>query len=268
MQLGIGSYTFPWSLGVEGYLMPSQPMTIADLIRLAEEHHLPLIQIADNVPLHKYTESELEAVRDLAHEKGVKLEIGTRGTDPDLLRRYISIGQYLDAKLLRTIITELDFTAAEEQIKAVLLDLEHADITLAIENHGLQSTRTLAGMFDRLNHSLVGCCIDTVNSFSALDMPDRVIEDLTPYVVNLHIKDFEIQRIDHMMGFQITGTAAGSGRLNIPNVLEKIRSIGRSPTCILELWTPYTNSVDETTIKEREWFMQSIAYLNSIDFSG
>ena len=55
----------------------------------------------------------------------------------------------------------------------------------------------------------VGICLDTVNSFGSLEGPEVVIETLAPYTVNLHIKDFDIRRTDHNMGFTIFGTPAG-----------------------------------------------------------
>src|SRR5690606_3569107 len=109
--------------------------------------------------------------------------------------------------------------------------------------------------------SFLGCCMDTVNSFSALDAPDRVISDLMPYLVNLHIKDFDITRIDHQMGFVVLGKPAGYGKLNIPQLFEAMRSNGRKANAILELWPPYQGSVEKTVALENEWLEQSLEYL-------
>jgi L-ribulose-5-phosphate 3-epimerase UlaE len=63
------------------------------------------------------------------------------------------------------------------------------------------------------------------------------------------------------MGFEVVGTPAGSGRLDIPRLLQIIKSHGKQPTAILELWTPYTNSVEETIQLEQAWLKQSLDYL-------
>lgn len=165
---------------------------------------------------------------------------------------------------MRTLITEADITKAEEEIRQVLPQFINAEVVIGIENHGLHKTKQLIQLFDNINSSNLGCCLDTVNSFGALEAPDRVIEDLIPYIVNLHIKDFDIQRIDHQMGFQVIGTPAGSGRLNMNEVILKLNKAKKTPTAILELWTPYSSSVEETIQKEQTWFKQSLDYLQKL----
>ena len=83
--------------------------------------------------------------------------------------------------------------------------------------------------------------MDTVNSFSALDSPDRVAEDLVPYLSNLHIKDFDITRVDHQMGFIVLGKPAGYGKLNIPALLERIRGQNRIRPLYWSLDSIYRN---------------------------
>lgn len=265
MQLGFGSYTFTWSFGVDGFPPPSRPMSVRGLIELAAQKELSIVQLADNVPLNTYDWAELEAIRSFADEKGVTLEVGTRGTSTEHIRNYLEIARALGSSIIRTIATEPDLSQAEVEIATVLPQLERDGIALALENHGLHTTKQLKSLFQRFDHPLIGCCLDTVNSFSALDMPDRVVDDLAPFTINLHMKDFEIRRIEHQMGFVITGTPAGSGRLDIPRILNAIRSAGRRPTCILELWTPFDGSIDKAVEMEREWFETSLIYLKSLN---
>ncbi len=37
-----------------------------------------------------------------------------------------------------------------------------------------------------------------------------------PFTVNLHVKDFIIQRVGHQMGFTVTGTPLGKGMIQLP----------------------------------------------------
>jgi 3-oxoisoapionate decarboxylase len=53
-------------------------------------------------------------------------------------------------------------------------------------------------------------------------------------VVNLHVKDFTIRRHQHMLGFEVEGTPAGQGMLNIPWLLGRLRDFGCNPNAILE----------------------------------
>ncbi|TBL76526.1 sugar phosphate isomerase/epimerase family protein [Paenibacillus thalictri] len=266
MKLGIGSYTLTWSVGIPKYEKPESPLTMEQLIHIAHDNGLELVQIADNVPLHLLSDEELDDILRTAQKLNVTLEIGTRGTAPQHLLKYAEIAQKLNCTLLRTIITEPETTVAEAHIREVLPQLEAFGIVLAIENHGLHTTHQLAGLFDRLNSPFAGCCLDTVNSFSALESPDQVIQALLPYVVNLHVKDFEIKRAEHQLGFIVQGAPAGKGRLDIPGLLALLNKLGKQPNVILELWTPYAGTIGETVRLEQAWLEESLDYLKQFPF--
>jgi 3-oxoisoapionate decarboxylase len=80
-------------------------------------------------------------------------------------------------------------------------------------------------------------------------------------VVNLHVKDFSIQRASHMMGFSIEGQPAGRGRLNVLWLLEALHGKGRNPNAILELWTPPDADLAATIAREASWARESVHYL-------
>ena len=107
----------------------------------------------------------------------------------------------------------------------------------------------------------MGICLDTVNSFGALECPEQVIAELAPFTINLHYKDFTIERLSHMMGFQITGTPAGKGMLDTEKLLSILKEKECASSVILELWTPFTETVETTILKESKWAEESIKYL-------
>lgn len=263
MKLGISTYTCTWAIGVPAYERPQFPMTAKGLLEEAKRLGLSLVQYADNLPLHELPEEELEALVRQAREWKIELEVGTRGTAPALLRTYLELALRTDSKMVRTLIVDPDLSEPERHISEALPAFEAAGVTLAIENHGLHTTQHLTALFRRLGSPALGCCLDTVNSFGALETPDKVIRELAPYVVNLHVKDFDIQRIDHQMGFAITGTPAGNGRLDMDFLLAELAANGKSPNAVLELWTPYAGSVEETIRIERDWREQSVPYLKT-----
>lgn len=282
MRLGISSYTLTWSIGVPGYEPPDRPLTGPELIRITRESGLDLLQIADNMPLHRMHAAELDELRRTADDCRVELELGTRGTEPEHLLRYLELAGLLGAGLVRSLVTVTDLALAEAQLREVLPRFEAANVVLALENHGLQTAEQLAGLFRSIGRPHLGCCLDTVNSFGALEGPEPVIRALMPHLRNLHLKDFDVRRVDHMMGYTIMGTPAGQGRLDIPRLLASaadgaVKSdkadksqvfTPRPPTAILELWTPFTRSVVDTIRLEREWFRQSLDYLRGLGFAG
>jgi sugar phosphate isomerase/epimerase len=241
-------------------------MRIADLLERASALKVDVVQIADNLPLHTLDSAELGDARDQAADLGVAIEIGTRGVEPAHLLRYLSLAAQFDAVLLRTLTASAEsqpsLEQAEKWIREVLPKFEDQGITLGLENYETYSCRELAALVRRLDSRRVGVCLDTVNSLGALETPDRVVETLAPLTVNLHIKDFIIDRVPEKMGFVVSGASAGSGRLDIPWLLGQMPS-GKNVTAILEQWPPLKDSIEATVAMEQEWAERGVQYLRS-----
>ncbi len=267
MRLGIGSYTYTWAVGVPGH-PPGRPMTANDLLDRAVQLGVRVVQFADNLPLDLLSPVELESLDLHTRELGISVEVGTRGIAPKHLARYIEIASFLRSPILRVIVDSGEHRPGEDETVELLLgmvpQLRKAGICLAIENHDRFRVRSLARIVERLGSMHVGICLDTVNSFGALEGPDTVVETLGPWTVNLHVKDFAIERVSHAMGFVVEGRPAGRGRLNVPWLMERLRAFGRDPNAILELWTPPGAVLEETIAREAEWAVDSIKYLRSL----
>jgi hypothetical protein len=95
-----------------------------------------------------------------------------------------------------------------------------------------------------------------------LETPKEVVENLGPFTVNLHIKDFVIDRVPQMMGFVVSGAPAGAGRLEIPWLLKQIAPQGNT-SAVLEQWPPLLETVEATIANERNWAEQGVKYLRS-----
>jgi sugar phosphate isomerase/epimerase len=264
MRLGIGSYTFTWAIGIPGYPTPERKLTALELMQKAAELNVQLIQICDNLPLHLLTPRELLELKEAAEKAEITIEVGTKGIEPDHLRGYLKIAKFLNSDLLRVILHKengiLDIEDALSTLKQVIPDLENFNIKLAIENHERHSVKDLAYLVKQLDSRFVGICLDTVNSFGALEAPEQVIKELAPYVINLHYKDFIIKRIDSMLGFEILGSPAGQGMLDGRKLKQHLEGESNC-SVILELWTPFTASVEQTIEREKQWAKESIEYL-------
>jgi L-ribulose-5-phosphate 3-epimerase UlaE len=92
----------------------------------------------------------------------------------------------------------------------------------------------------------------------------EVVRTLAPFTINLHLKEFVIRRVSHKMGFVVEGLPAGEGMLNIPNLLDAIEKTGKCKSAILELWTPPSETIEETIRKENDWAEQSIVNLKKL----
>lgn len=241
-------------------------------LELARSLGLCLVQIADNLPLHPLSSREMEELRDRARAWGIEMEVGTRGLQPENLARYREIARFFHSPILRVVIDAADFRPDREEILGILSrELPHfaeRDITLAIENHDRFKARELASIVEAADNPAVGICLDMANSLGALEGVDQVVDALLPHVVNLHVKDVRIERLDHAMGFFVEGTPAGRGMLDTPGIVERIRrrerETGRTCNAILELWPPPEADIGKTIEKEQSWIRESVGYLRTL----
>lgn len=268
MEVGIGSYCLTWAIGVNGYPEPDHPLNEGGLLDLASQLGVKRVQFADNMPLHHLDADMLKRLSNQAKQCGIALEVGTRGSAPSLLLQYLDIAAILDAKLVRTLLTEPDLEICRADLAEVLPAYAAADVELALENHGLHTSYDLSDLIRGIGNPVLGCCLDTVNSFGSLEGPEQVIRNLAPHVINLHLKDFVIRRHPHRMGFEISGAPAGQGRLNIPQLWATVKAAAaaagrQEPGVILESWVPWQGSTTDTIRLERQWLEESLIWLRT-----
>ena len=272
MRAGLSSYTFPWAVGIPGR-EPAQPLSALDLLRIASELGVGVVQLADNTPLDELDEPELGHLETFASEHGIAVELGTRGIGDHLIH-YADLAVRLGSPFVRVVVDKgRDEPTADEAIKR-LSRYEDAfaerGLRLAIENHDRFTTTQLLDVLSKLG-DWTGICLDTVNSLGVLEPPNQVLAALGPRAINVHLKDFTIQRHGHALGFEVVGTPLGQGRLDVPGLIAALEGWGGSKTAILELWTPPETSVDLTIAKEYSWALASLSYLRtstSLEFAA
>ncbi len=265
MKLGIGSYTFGWAVGVKGS-EPDSPLDACGLLDWASRQGINVVQICDNLPLHEIDSNRLAGLAVKASEAGIQLEIGTRRMDPDRLARYLVIARKLGAKLLRVVIDEGEYRPSPDSVVSILREMAPTlgEITLGIENHDRFGARILDKIIEAAASERIGICLDTANSLGAGEGVEQVLETLARHTVNLHIKDFSVERIPCQMGFTVTGRPAGAGMLEIGRLLDSVQRFGRCQSAILELWTPPEPTVAATIAKEARWAAQSLTFLKPL----
>jgi len=265
MQPGISSYTYTWAIGVPGKV-PQNPMTIFQLVEKAAELGVPVVQVADNLPLDRFSETELIRIKKYAEDLNVGIEVGARGMTPGNLKKYLELALFFESPILRFVIDcpgfEPDLEEIHQIIKKAVPLLEQNKIILAIENHDRFKAAEFAAMVEKSGSSCTGICLDSVNSLGAAEGLETVISRLAPLTVNLHVKEFSVKRVFHKMGFIIEGCPLGQGMLPLPELVQLVSSRCRS--AILEQWTPPEDTIEKTIEKEAFWAEQSIDYLKGI----
>jgi sugar phosphate isomerase/epimerase len=267
MKIGLSSYTYTWAVGVPGS-MPGNTLSPIDLVDKAASYNLGLIQIADNLPLEMLSEQQKDELRKYAERKGISIEMGGRGLTPEHTMNCLNTAKHLNSSILRMVIDargfEPDLQTIISIIRELIPELNSRNIRLAIENHDRLKAREFEKIILAAGSDMVGICLDSVNSMGAGEGFETVSEILLPYTINLHIKDFTIQRVPHKMGLIIGGAPAGKGMLNIAGLINKLAATKRCQSAILELWTPPENTIEATILKEEQWADESIKYLKSI----
>jgi sugar phosphate isomerase/epimerase len=268
LEFGIGSWSFPWAIGANAAQVPRVRLDAVGLVERARALGVGLVQFADNLPLDALSQTELVAVRAKAADAGVAVEVGTRGVEPEHLTQHLELARFFGSRLVRTLTgrpgAPIPLARAEEQLRAVLPAYEQAQVSIALENYEVDRVADLAAMLKRIDSPWIGICLDTVNALGALEGAEHVVDTLAPFVLNVHLKDFDIVRLPHMMGFTVTGRPAGSGKLDVPWLMEKLLRAGRRPSAVIELWTPFTETLGRTIEIEEEWAQESIRYLRTL----
>lgn len=264
MKPGISSYTYTWAIGVPGS-MPENPMTIYQLIEKAAELDVPVLQVADNLPLNQFSEAELLKIRNFADGLNIQIEVGSRGMTSENLLRYLELARFFRSTILRFVIDGPGLEPSLEEIHSIVQqvvpELEKLNICLVIENHDRLLAREFVEIVEKSGSKNVGICLDTVNSMGAGEGLETVIGLLAPLTMNLHVKEFSIRRVSHKMGFVIEGVPLGKGMLPVAELISKVST--RCQSAILEQWTPPEPTIQETIRKENEWAIESINFLNN-----
>jgi 3-oxoisoapionate decarboxylase len=267
VKLGISTYAYTWSIGVKGYT-PRDPVTAGQFLQNAARLNIPVVQIADNLPLHLLPDTEIDALADSAVRLGIQVEVGTRGIAAPHLRQYLALAQRFNSPILRVVMDAPGQHYSPEEALRVLRPqraaFEQAGVMLAIENHDRLPAAVLARMVQDLGPTWAGACLDTVNSLGVPEGPAAVVEALGPWVVNLHVKDFAVARAPHLMGFTVEGRPAGRGQLDVPWLLRSLGAHGRQFSAILELWTPPEATLEQTIETEQRWVRESIEFLGPL----
>ena len=264
MKIGLGTYALAWSIGVPGH-PPEKPMDIYQFLDFAHDLGFRLVQVADNLPLHQFTQDELNKILERSDSLGIEIEVGTRGMTLENIRQYLDIALMFRSPLLRTVIDVQGFEPSLDEIHKILeelkSDLEGSGIKLAIENHDRLRSSEFLEIIQSADSEYVGICLDTVNSIGADEGFETVFSHLAPHTINLHLKDYIIKRKSHMMGFDIEGAPAGMGRMPVKEILIDLEVFGKCHSMILELWPPPVDNLKETILKEQEWVRKSAHYL-------
>ncbi|MFC1761441.1 sugar phosphate isomerase/epimerase family protein [Planctomycetota bacterium] len=269
-EFGISSWSYPWAIGVAKGPQPDQPLSALGLLEKAKALNVPIVQIADNLPLEKLSAEEIQALASFAKDQGIRIEVGTKGIEPDHMLRFLDLAQILGSPIVRTLPAlfgvRVPIEEVEKSLCQVLDAYQAAGVVIVLENQEAYRADEYADIMARVNHPHLRICLDLSNALGAMEGPAHAMERMGPYCGNLHFKDVVIIRSKTLMGFAVEGRPSGQGSIPIHWMLDQVQGYGHCPSVIVELWPPFQETLAETIVMEEDWVRQSVEFMRTLDW--
>lgn len=255
MRLGFTSFIYRYAIGTPEF-PAARPLDPFGVLERAAAQGAQVVQYCENLPLDALDRAQLVRLLRRAAELGVAVEVGTRGTDIAHLKRQVDLAERVGGRHLRVVLGESDAQVVEHTLAALAPHLHQRGITLAIENHADLPGPALASILQRLNDPALGTCLDTANSLGLLEMPGQTAAALAPFVVQVHLKDYAVDKAP--IGYHITGRQLGQGWLNLRGLLRRVQAAGRLFDVYLEQWMDPLPTLEATLAEEERWIGEGL----------
>lgn len=178
----------------------------------------------------------LKKVRQRAEELGMYLEVLTSLPKEDTtpFENTVKAAREAGALGLRAVCLggrRYETFSALDQWKAFVTDskariartvpiLDKHRLPLGLENHKDWTMEEMVPLMKQYSSEYFGACIDFGNNIALLDDPMDVIESLTPFVINTHIKDMGVE--EYPDGFLLSEVPLGQGILDLKRIVGMI----------------------------------------------
>lgn len=263
MTIGLGTYAFFW----QWQTTAARPLSLVDMIDRTADWDVELFQICDYPPIEDHDDDALGALRRHASDRGVALELGTRGVRPEHLTNYLRMAKTLGVTLVRSMINSADHRPSVDEAISLLRQVapvyEAAGVTLALETYEQIPVRDLVRIVEAVDSPALGICLDPGNCVAGLELPVTTVELTAPYVRNIHVKDFAFSRRDGWVGFTLAGCPLGEGLLDYRHLVDTVRADERGLNQIIEHWLPWQGDSASTIDTENQWNLHNLHYLRS-----
>ncbi len=296
-RLGMHTYTLhffgfgeSWGFGKDYYF--EQVMSLYELMDRAVEWELDGLQITkvDLLTTSKekpFSQKNLEKVAQAAKEHGLFLEFNASfhaGSDSRVNctpEEALNIGHYLDAEMVKF---SLDIRRPRElygscmhphvmrqmsdrydEFMKVMPLIDKYGMQIAIENHTDTFADEIIWLVNRLNHPLIGTCVDTMNSLQVIENPYYAMERMLPRANCCHFSD-DIIVVDPL-GVHDIGAPHGQGSMDCPAMLTQIREKSSMDKIIFEneiAFKSLNEPIEEARTREMKACEESVRYLRDV----
>jgi len=296
LRLGMHTYTLhffglgeSWGFGKDYYF--EQTMSLYELMDRAVAWELDGLQITKvdlltTAEKEPFSKENLRKVAKAAKERDLFLEFNSSfkaGSDSRVnctAREALEIGHELGAELVKF---SLDIIRPKElygscmhpdvmrqladrydEFKEVIPLIEEYGMQIAIENHTDTFADEILWIVDKLNHPLIGTCVDTMNPLSVIENPYYAMERMLPQAYCCHFSDDRIY-VDPL-GVHDVGAAHGQGSMDCPKMIAQIRENSPMEKIIFENEIAFKSTdepIEEARARELAACEESVRYLRN-----
>lgn len=297
LRLGMHTYTLhffgfgeSWGFGKDYYF--DQVMSLYELMEKAEEWQLDGLQITKVDLLatgaeEPFSAENLKKVAQAAKKHGLFLEFNSSfhaGSDSRVnctVREALQIGHALEAELVKF---SLDIQRPRElygswmhpdvmvqmveryhEFQEAIPLMEEYGMQIAIENHTDTFSEEILWIVDKLNHPLIGTCVDTMNCLYITENPYETMEKMLPKAYCCHFSDDRV--MTDPLGVHIVGAAHGQGSMDCPKMVAQIREKSPMDKIIFEneiAFQSIDEPIQEARAREMQACEESIRYLRDV----
>ncbi len=296
LRLGMHTYTLhffgfgeSWGFGKDYFF--EQVMSLYELMDKAVEWELDGLQITKvdlltTATSDQFSTENLKKVAAYAKERDLFLEFNSSfqaGSDSRVnctLEEALRIGHDLDAELVKFSLDiirppKLYGSCMHPDVMRQLADrydlfnaakglIEQYGMQIAIENHTDTFADEILWVVDRLNHPLIGTCVDTMNPLQVIENPQYAMERMLPKAFCIHFSDDAI--VLDPLGVHNVGAPHGQGAMDCPLMVAQVRQLSSMDKIILENEIAF-KSIDEPIEEARKREMaaceESVRYLRN-----
>lgn len=263
MAIGLSTYAFFWRSRESA----PEPLSLCAMLTQTRQLGASVFQICDYPAIESLSAAQLRDLRDYAADLDITLELGTRGVSAGHLERYRELAADLGVRFVRSMLHTADHqpspAEAIDLLRQVLPGYQDQGVTLGLETYEQVSTKDLLAVVQGVDSQNLGVCLDPGNCVARLEMPEYVIAEVAPHVVNMHIKDFVFARQAGWVGFSLVGCPLGTGLLDYEAMVQAVDPETRGINQIVEHWLPRAGTIEETCEIEQEWTRHSAEFLLS-----
>ncbi|HIU74908.1 MAG TPA: TIM barrel protein, partial [Candidatus Pelethocola excrementipullorum] len=152
-----------------------------------------------------------------------------------------------------------------DEFKAAIPMIEEFGMQIAIENHTDTFADEILWIVDKLNHPLIGTCVDTMNPLQVIENPYYAMERMLPKAYCCHFSDDTI--VVDPLGVHNIGSAHGQGSMDCPKMLAQIREKSPMDKIIFEneiAFKSLSEPIEEARARELKACEESVRYLRDV----